>query len=83
MAKGKRERSGVKPAPKSTEIAVKKAPTLWCDTCHTKWTEGCLRQWQKCPFHDCKGKLTLTQPVAPVTPKPLKPAATFPLLDEA
>jgi len=36
--------------------------TLFCNTCHTKWTEACLDVYDRCPFTDCGGRLTLKPP---------------------
>jgi hypothetical protein len=58
---------------------------LWCDQCHTCWTEVCLHQWQKCPFVDCKGTLTLQPPASLVhrsRARRQKPEG-YPLLDAA
>lgn len=45
-------------------LPPKKTVELWCDVCHTKWTEGVLAAWTKCPFVDCKGTLR-TEPIVP------------------
>ena len=30
---------------------------LYCDQCHTQWTEACLQPFDCCPFKGCAGHL--------------------------
>lgn len=54
---------------------------LWCSQCHTCWTEAVLELGRKCPFKDCGGYLSMTEPAKPTKPtKPTKPE--FPLLEK-
>ncbi len=55
---------------------------LYCNTCHTCWTEACLSAWRPCPFKDCGGTLSHEPPrgVAP-KPRPPKEPSSYPLLD--
>jgi hypothetical protein len=72
---------GKAPAAAKSVAPTPKTVELWCDECHTKWVEGCLQAWNKCPFVDCKGTLrNFPQAQAPRRPKYEKPKG-FPLLE--
>lgn len=60
-----------------------RAIDLYCDTCHSLWTEACLAAWEKCPFVDCKGTLRTTPP--PSVAKPRRPPKdrSLPLLERS
>ena len=39
---------------------------LYCNVCHTRWSEACLDVFDHCPFTDCNGRLTMKPPVLKV-----------------
>lgn len=57
---------------------------LYCTACHSVWKESCWKQFQSCPYTDCDGTLTLTQPKGMPTSNPRrKEQPSWPLFDAA
>lgn len=60
------------------------AVTLWCTTCHTKWTEQCYNAGGRCPLKGCVGELTLKAPAgAKPAARATKEPTSYPILDVA
>lgn len=50
-------------------MTVKASSKLWCNECHTCWTEACWLPYQQCPHRDCTGRLLPFKPKRPPRPR--------------
>lgn len=61
---------------------VQAAPPLFCDACHSEFTEGIAKPYGKCLYVGCNGTLRNVPPKAKRKPEKKQPPV-FPLLDAA